>query len=41
MNSEDHICLILLRTVIWKDGECTEDCKEEDCPISEVKSFDI
>lgn len=29
---EVHICPILMRTVIWKDEKCTEDCSE-DCPI--------
>lgn len=28
-----HICPILMRTVIWIDGNCTEKCDEEDCPI--------
>ena len=28
-----HICPILMRTVIWTDGECTEKCDEEACPI--------
>ena len=30
---EVHICPILMRTVIWEDGKCKEDCAEEDCPI--------
>lgn len=33
MNSEVHICPILMRTVIWEDGVCKENCSEEDCPI--------
>lgn len=28
-----HICPILMRTVIWIDGKCQENCDEEDCPI--------
>ena len=40
MNEKEvHICPILMRTVIWEDGKCTEDCDEEDCPISDVKSL--
>lgn len=30
---EVHICPILIRTVMWEDGKCTEDCGEQDCPI--------
>ena len=30
-----HICPILMRTVIWIDGKCTEECDENDCPIRE------
>ena len=30
---EVHICPILMRTVIFEDGRCTEDCAEQDCPI--------
>ena len=30
---EVHVCPILMRTVIWEDGECKEHCDEEDCPI--------
>ena len=33
MNTEVHICPMLMRTVIWENGECCEDCSEE-CPIS-------
>ena len=34
MNEKEvHICPILVRTVIWKDGKCTEKCDEDDCPI--------
>ena len=29
---EIHICPILMRTVRFIDGNCTEKC-EEDCPI--------
>ena len=32
---EVHICPILMRTVIFEDDCCTEDCQEEDCPIFE------
>lgn len=28
-----HICPILMRTVLWRDGHCTEECKTTDCPI--------
>ena len=31
--TEVHICPILMRTVIWEDGVCKENCSEEDCPI--------
>ena len=31
---EVHICPILMRTVIWEDGKCTEGCTEEECPIA-------
>lgn len=31
---EIHICPILMRTVKFMDGKCTEQC-EEDCPIQE------
>ena len=34
---EVHICPILMRTVIWKDGKCQENCTEEDCPILPLK----
>ena len=30
---EVHICPILMRTVIWEDGKCTEECDEDECPI--------
>ncbi len=30
---EIHVCPILMRTVIWIDGKCTENCPEEECPI--------
>ena len=33
MNTEVHICPILMRTVILEDGECKEHCDEEDCPL--------
>ena len=37
MNKKEvHICPILMRTVIWEDGKCTEKCDEEDCPIDET-----
>ena len=36
MNIEIHICPILMRTVIWEDGECKGHCDEEDCPIREI-----
>ena len=28
-----HICPILMRTVVFEDGKCTEHCDCEDCPI--------
>ena len=34
---EVHICPILMRTVVFKDGYCTENCGEKDCPIKEQK----
>lgn len=30
-----HICPILMRTVRFIDGQCSEECSEEDCPIRE------
>ena len=31
---EIHICPILMRTVKFEDGQCTEKCSEKnDCPI--------
>lgn len=34
MNEKEvHVCPILMRTVIWEDGKCTEECDEEECPI--------
>lgn len=30
---EVHVCPILMRTVVWIDGKCTENCSEEACPI--------
>jgi len=30
---EVHICPILMRTVIFEDGHCKEECSEEFCPI--------
>jgi len=24
-----------MRTVIWEDGKCTEECDEEDCALAE------
>ncbi len=35
-DKEVHICPILMHTVIWEDGKCTEDCDEEDCPIANL-----
>ena len=32
---EIHICPILMRTVKFEDGTCTEQCNEDDCPIQE------
>ena len=36
MNKDVHICPILMRTVLWEDGKCTEKCSEEDCPIKAI-----
>ena len=33
---EVHICPILMRTVIWKNGYCTEEC-DHDCPFQIAK----
>ncbi len=33
MKIEIHICPILMRTVKFVDGRCTEFCNEEDCPV--------
>lgn len=38
--NEVHICPILMRTVIWEDGECKEHCDEEDCPLRFLPSQD-
>ena len=38
---EVHLCPILMRTVIWKDGQCSEPCSEEDCPIDELENDKI
>lgn len=27
--TEVHICPLLMRTVIWEDGKCTDDCSED------------
>ncbi len=35
--NEVHVCPILMRTVIWSGGKCTEDCAETECPIDELK----
>lgn len=34
--AEIHICPILMRTVKFIDGECSEQCKE-DCPVLELR----
>ena len=40
MNEKEvYICPILMRTVILIDRKCTEDCDEDDCPISETISL--
>lgn len=31
---EVHLCPLIGRTVIWENGKCSEDCKEDDCPIA-------
>ncbi len=36
MDREVHICPILMRTVIFENGECTEPCKEPVCPVAEL-----
>ena len=33
--SEVHLCPLLMRTVIFENGQCTENCQEE-CPIRET-----
>ena len=35
--NEVHVCPILMRTVIWSDGQCTENCAETEYPIVELK----
>ena len=40
MNTEVHICPILMRTVIWEDGKCAEECNE-DCPINNMDKSNI
>ena len=35
--NEVHICPIMIRTVIWENNKCTEDCNEDDCPILSLK----
>lgn len=29
-----HICPFLMRSVVWEDGKCMEQC-DKDCPIKE------
>ena len=31
-----HVCPILMRTVVWSNGECTEKCGAEDCPLKDL-----
>ena len=31
-NREVHICSLLMRTVVFKEGRCSENCSEM-CPI--------
>ncbi len=38
MNTEIHICPILMRTVIWEEGKCKEDCTAEECPLLNMDS---
>lgn len=35
MKQEVHFCPILMKTVIWKNEKCTEQCKE-DCPVLQI-----
>lgn len=30
---EVHVCPILMRTVIWENGKCVEECDKDDCPL--------
>lgn len=36
MNTEVHICPILMHTVIWENWKCKEVCGAGDCPIAFV-----
>ena len=33
---EIHVCPILMRTVKFIDGRCSEQCNEDDCPIIDL-----
>lgn len=30
---EGHICPLLMRTVVWIDGKCAEQCDKMKCPL--------
>ncbi len=34
--TEIHICPLLMRTVKFVDGKCTETCNEADCPVMKI-----
>ena len=34
---EVHVCPILMRTVLWIDGHCTEKTCSEECLIHELE----
>lgn len=36
--SEVHVCPILMRTVIWNNQKCSENCDETECPIKILES---
>lgn len=40
MNQNVHICPVLMQTVIWENGDCKEDCSEEDCPILKMLNIE-
>ncbi len=36
LEKQVHICPLLMRTVIFESGKCTEACGEPACPVLEL-----